>query len=256
MKGKMVIGIGFLLILVFVFVVLTTEAFKLKKRDIELNASWMNIKTSKKDTNYYMEVTREGEVLTRTETKSAIITKNGQVPVQLAKDFFREIENSEVMQSQDALKSKMVYYKGDMLQISAYIHGELQTINAPLSDFGEGFSYAFNQVRDAAIKFKTVKTLEGFITAQPLEGALLEEFNKRVSKDHEIKIVETYTIQKVKPLLKAIRQPHRLITINSKKELSAIQDLILKQQLYGLRNLFYISTTRGDFKCLILDAKK
>lgn len=256
MKIKMIIKIGFLLVLSFLFIILTTEAFKLKKRDIELNASWMNIITTKKDKNYYMEVTKEGEVLTRTETKNAVITKIGKVPVNLAKDFFREIENSEVMHSQDALKSKMVFYKGDIFQISAYIHGELQTISAPLSDFGEGFSYAFNQVRDTAKKLKTVKTLEGFITAQHLEGALLEEFNKRVSKDHEMKIVETEEIQKVKPLLKAIRQPYRLIAINSKEELSAIQNLILKQQLYGLRNLFYISTTRGNFKCLILDARK
>ena len=100
------------------------------------------------------------------------------------------------------------------------------------------------------------KTLKGFLTAEQLEGDQLQQFQLKASKDQELKTVETYDIQKVPALLKAIKQPYRMIPLESDAEVKDIQDFINSRQLYGLRREFYLPSTRGTFKCQILEAEK
>ena len=95
-----------------------------------------------------------------------------------------------------------------------------------------------------------------FVSAQPLEGEILDKFRKEAGKNYKFKLIETNDLKKSRPLLKAIKQPQRLIPLTTEKQIKNIRGLIKKHQLYGLRNLFYISTTRGDFKCDILSSKK
>ncbi|MBI4801317.1 MAG: hypothetical protein HY796_02225 [Elusimicrobia bacterium] len=222
----------------------------------EAKVSWMTVSSLKTGQEYYMEVAADGAVATRTAAKDAVVTKRGKIAVQLAKDFFREIENSEVIATQGSSSGKTVFYRGDVLNISAYISGELRIINSPLNKFGEAFSYAFNEVRKAAAKLPDEHALKGFLTAELLEGDQLQQFQLKAAKDQELKIVETYDIQKVAPLLKAIKQPLRMIPLETEDEMRDIQDFINLRQLYGLRKLFYLPSTRGTFKCQILDADK
>jgi|GEM_PF-855736 len=222
----------------------------------EAKVSWMTVSSLKTGQEYYMEVAADGAVVTRTAVKDVVVTKRGKIAAQLVKDFFREIENSEIINSQRSSSSKMVFYRGDVLKISAYISGELRMINSPLNNFGEAFSYAFGEVRKAAAKLADEHALKGFLTAEQLEGDKLQQFQLKASKNQELKIIETYDIQKVAPLLKAIKQPHRMIPLETADEVRDIQDFISLRQLYGLRKLFYLPSTRGTFKCRILDADK
>lgn len=222
----------------------------------EAKVSWMTVSSMQTGQEYYMEVAADGAVVTRNATKDTVATKRGKIQVQLAKDFFREIEGSEILTTQGSSASKMVFYRGEVLRISAYISGELRVINSPLNKFGEAFSYAFGEVKSAAAKLPVEKTLKGFLTAEQLEGDQLQQFQLKASKDQELKIVETYDIQKVPSLLKAIKQPYRLIPLESDEEVKDLQDFINSRQLYGLRRLFYLPSTRGTFKCQILEAEK
>lgn len=232
------------------------HAFRPYAKNTEAKTSWMTISSLKTGRQYYMEVAADGAVVTRTETRNAIVTKRGRIPARLAKDFFREIESSDILASQSSMDNKLVFYKGDLLDISANISGELKRIEAPLSNFGEAFSYAFGEVKKASARLPVVKKLKGFLMAEPLEGTVLEEFKLKASKEGEYKTIETYDIQKAAPLLRAIKQPYRLIPLENSAQVREIQDFISARQLYGLRKLFYLPSTRGTFKCQILDAVK
>ena len=242
--------------LLLIFAGAAAHAFRPYAKGAEAKTSWMTISSLKTGQQYYMEVAVDGTVVTRTETKTAIVTKRGKIPPQLAKDFFREIESSDIITSQSHVDNKLVFYKGELLNISTYISGELKRIEAPLNNFGEAFSYAFGEVKKAAAKIPDEKNLKGFLMAEALGGTALEELQLKALKEGEYKTIETYDIQKVAPLLKAIKQPCRLIPLEGSAQVREIQDFISSHQLYGLRKLFYLPSTRGTFKCQILDATK
>lgn len=233
--------------------VFSALAFRPYAQKAAAKASWMSVSALKTGSEYYMEIAQDGRAMMRTESKNSVTTRRGRIPAQLAKDFFREIENSEVINTQSAA-GKMVFYRGEVLKISAYINGELRRVGAPLNTFGEAFSYAFGEAKKNIGKLPLEKNLCGFLSAEPLEGDALNQFRKNASKERKVKNLETYDIQKVKPLFDAIKQPYRLIPLKSRSDLKSIRDFISLHQLYGLRRLFYVPSTRGVFKCQMLEA--
>ena len=213
-------------------------------------AAWMNIVSKKKGfVDYYFEIGQDGAVIVRDESKAGEVTiRRGRIKSMFAKDFFREIKSSDILNAQSGTGSKMVFYKGDLLRISAYINGELRRFEAPLNKFGEAFSYAMTEARKAAEKLPADETMAGFLSAEPLEGQLRDTFLSRVGQDYEFNLVETYDLQKNKPLMTAVKQPHRLIPLESEKDIKAVSDFITRHKIYGMRDLFYIKTTRGEFR--------
>ncbi len=230
------------------------RAFRPYAVKTEAKTSWMTV--SSKGQEYYMEVAADGAVVTRVATKSSIVTRRGAIKAQLAKDFFREIESSDMITSQNPRDSTLLFYTGDKLKISAYISGEIRRIDAPLKNFGEAFSYAFNEVRKAAEKLPVETGLTGFLTAEPMseEGAEMQEYRAKAPKG--IKTLEIYDIQKLKPLLKAIKQPYRLIPIEDEESEKETRAFVTMHGLYGLRKLFYLPSTRGMFRCQMLEAAR
>lgn len=217
-------------------------------------AAWMTVSSLKTGQEYYLEVGLDGQALMRTESPRAIVTNRGSIKPQFAKDFFREIENSEIINSQNVKQSKMVFYRGDMMKISAYISGELTRTEAPLNNFGEAFSYAFNEVKKAVAALPQETALQGFLRAEPVEGDALDSFRAKAAVEGEVKNIETYDIQKIPALLSAIKEPHRLVPLENEAAVKELRDFITSRKLYGLRTLFYVPSTRGTFKCEVLDA--
>jgi hypothetical protein len=217
-------------------------------------AAWMNASSIKTGQGYYLEVSLNGQALMRTDSSKAIVTRRGAIKPQLAKDFFREIENSEIINSQNVKQSKMIFYRGDLMKISAYISGELTRTEAPLNNFGEAFSYAFNEVKKAASALPQESALRGFLRAEPVKGDALEYFRKKAAVDGEVKTIETYDLQKVPALMAAIKEPHRLIPLENEAAVKELQAFVSGRKLYGPRTLFYVPSTRGTFKCEVLEA--
>lgn len=216
-------------------------------------AAWMTVSSIKTGQEYYLEVATDGSALLRTETPKSLITRRGTIKAALVKDFFREIDNSEIINSQNVKQSKMVFYKGDMMKISAYISGELTRTAAPLNNFGEAFSYAFGEVRKAVTALPQEKTMKALLRAEPVEGDDLASFRNKAAPGGEVKVIETADLQKLGPLMAAIKEPYRLIPIEDAAALKELQDFVYERQLYGLRTLFYVPSTRGTFKCQVLD---
>lgn len=230
-------------------------AFRPYNQGASNKAAWMTVSSLKTGQAYYLEVSQDGSALLREETAKTLIIRRGTIKPQLVKDFFREIDNSEIINSQNVKQSKMVFYRGDMMRISAYISGELTLTEAPLNNFGEAFSYAFGEVRKAVAKLPQEKALTGFLRATPVEGDALDSFREKAPKvDGEVPNIETEDILQIKPLMAAIKEPYRLIPLETEAETKELQDFISARQLVGLRTLFYVPSTRGTFKCEVLEA--
>jgi hypothetical protein len=216
-------------------------------------AAWMTVSAIKTNQEYYLEVAQDGKAVMREETSKFILTRRGSIKPQLVKDFFREIENSEIINSQNIKRSKMVFYRGDMLKISAYISGELTRTEAPLNNFGEAFSYAFGEIKKAVAALPQEKTVKYFLRAETVEGDALENFKAKAELDGKVRNIETDELKTVKPLMAAIKEPYRLIPIENDAALKELQEFIVSRQLYGLRTLFYVPSTRGTYKCQVLN---
>ncbi len=219
-------------------------------------AVWMQVSSIKTGQGYYLEVGLDGQALMRTDSSKAIVTRRGSIKPQLVKDFFREIENSEIINSQNVKQSKMIFYRGDMIKISAYISGELTRTEAPLNNFGEAFSYAFTEVRKAAAALPVETGVQGFLRAEPVEGDALDAFRQKAAANGEVKTLETYDILKVPALMAAIKEPYRLVPLENEAAVKELRGFISARKLYGLRTLFYVPSTRGTFKCEVLEADR
>jgi len=241
------------LLTVMVFFAGALAAFRPYNQGARAKAVWMTVSSIATGQEYYLEVAQDGEAILREETAKTLVTRRGKIAPQLVKDFFREIENSEIVNSQNVKQSKMVFYRGDMLKLSAYISGELTRTVAPLNNFGEAFSYAFGEVKKAAASMPKETALKAFLRASPVEGEELDSFREKAAREGEVRNIETYDIQKVKPLLAAIKEPHRLIALETDEVQRELQDFVSTRQLYGLRALFYLPSTRGTYKCQVLD---
>jgi len=149
-----------------------------------------------------------------------------------------------------------MFYKGEMINLSAYINGELKRINSPMYKFSEAFKFAFNELKKQVLNIQPDKNSPAaFIRAEPLIGEKLNIFNKKVSSNYELKIIETKELRGNLHIFKAINEPYRLIPIGTEEEVLKISDYISENGLFGMKSLFYIGTTRGNFECSVLDAK-
>ncbi len=226
---------------------------------LEPDAAWMRLYSTGSVQSFYLEIIKDGSVTTRTESKSSIVTRRGKISERLVKDFFQELENSEVFDSMETDKSRFLFYKGTMIRLSTYINGELRNVDVPFESFGDGFAHAFKQIRSQALKLKLLKKgLKGFITAEPLSESELKKFRKKSTRDIwtiSLVKIETSDINEIKPLAKAIVRPYCLIPIDS-KQMKKLNKFISKHKLKGFRDLFYMSASRGEFRCLILDSHR
>lgn len=245
-----------LLIAALAAVAASLSAFRPYNQGARSKAAWMTVSAIKTGQEYYLEVAQDGQAVMREETSKSVITRRGAIKPQLVKDFFREIENSEIINSQNVKRSKMVFYQGEILKISAYISGELTRTEAPLNNFGEAFSYAFNEVKKAVAVLPQEKNIISFLRAETVEGEALDSFRAKVEVDGEVKNIETDDLKTVKPLMTAVKEPHRLVPIETREALKELQEFISSRRLYGLRTLFYVPSTRGTFKCELLETDR
>jgi len=236
--------------------VLLLAAFRPYNQGAKAKAAWMTVSSIKTGQAFYLEVAQDGKAVLREETAKTVLTRRGSIKPQVVKDFFREIDNSEIVNSQNVKESKMVFYRGDMLELSAYISGELKRVEAPLNNFGEAFSYAFGEVRKAVTALPEEKAMAGFLRAVPVEGEELELFRSKTAVDGEVKNVETAVINKVKPLMAAIKEPHRLVPLEKAEDLKVLQEFVTSKRLQGLMTQFYLPSTRGTFRCEVVTAAR
>ena len=231
------------------------EAVRPASSSLESAMAWLRVYTARQSRPYYLEIAKDGSFICRTEIKNSVYTRRGTINPRLAKDLFQEIENSENLTSQEKEKGRLLFYKGEIVQLSANLKGELKTVTATLESFGQGFNHALSAIKNEVAKSKPVTWPDRFIAVEPLSKEELSDLTKtsEASKRSALPMIETVEIMKVKPLAKAIEKPYRLVPVE-KDDTGKLHKFITAYNLKGYRNLFYFSSTRGDFRCVILDS--
>ncbi len=232
-------------------------AFTLKGYIKEENKDtiWLYFDHPEKKLNYYLEINLDGEVLMRSiEHNKKAIVREGTIKKVYAKDFFRETKTSSLMNYGKKVDvTKILFYKGETIKISANIAGEIRRVIAPISSFSETFRYAFNQVYEQAKNLEQTRKYVSFLCAMPLEDERYQEFLRKVPPNYQLPLIETSEIKKNRYIFKAINNPWRLIPLPSKEEENAISDFMSKHNLYGLKSSFYLKTNRGNFELSLIE---
>lgn len=219
----------------------------------EKDIIWLYIEDASKKTYYYMEVSSEGRVLLK-EMSGKKAVREGYIKKVYVKDFFRETKNSDILKYSKKLDiSKMLFFKGELIKISANISGEIRRVVAPITSFSQTFIYAFRQVYNEAIKLNETRDYVSFIYAIPLEGDVYLAYIKRVPPNYTLPVIETSELKKNPYIFKCVSYPWRLIGIRSKKDEADIVDYMVYKKLYGVKSAFYIGTTRGNFQLSIIE---
>jgi hypothetical protein len=227
-----------------------------QQQKAKAKAVWMTVYVPKSGKEFYLEASQDGKALFREETLNNIVTRRGSIPVPLVKDLVREAETSEAVTARNTRQNRAIFYKGEIVRLSAYISGELTVTEAPLDKFGEAFNYAFGEIRKEVLKLPAETSMAALLRAEPLTGDEYDAFVEKAAVDGEVKNVETSDIQDFRPLMAAIKDANRLIPVETQEEVKGLRAFIDKHRLYGLRTLFYLPSTRGAFKCHVLEAAR
>jgi hypothetical protein len=236
------------------FFILILSAFTLKTyiSDENKEVIWLYLTFQDKKIDYYIEVDIDGHVIFRSVEKGKSIIREGSIKRVYVKDFFRETKNSDIMKySRNIDLSKTLFFKGELIKISANIDGEIRRIISPLNRFSNTFVYALRQVISEAEKLD-VKNYSSFITAIPLEGETYINYLKKVPSGYKLPVIETREVKKNKFIFKAINYPFRLIPLSTKEDEASVSDFMNKYNLYGTLSSFYIGTTRGNYQISIV----
>lgn len=248
MKSNLIRGnyIVFLIVLAFFL------SFRGYEKEKPADSVWLDVSNPKKNINYYLEADSDGNVLMIENLEKKILVRRGTIKKIFFKDFLREIKNSDVVTGQRLSDSKMLFYKGEVISLSAYIDGELRRIDSPLYKFSEAFKYAFNELKKQVYAISPGNPPKAFISCSPLIGKDFDEFKKKVSSDYELKLIETKKLKENVYIFNSINEPYRKFPIEKEEDVSAISDFISENNIFGMKSLFYIGTTRGNFKCSVL----
>ncbi|MGC8867104.1 MAG: hypothetical protein ACP5IO_02215 [Elusimicrobiales bacterium] len=220
----------------------------------ERDVIWLYLENNLKKISLYLEVSFDGKVILKTKQNNKTVVKEGYVKKVYVKDFFRETKDSQLMNySRKIDLSKMLFYQGDIIRISASISGEIRRVVAPLNYFSKTFVYAFNEIYKASLELPQTNNYVSFISAVPLEGEVYANFLKMVPGGYVLPVIETSELKKNSYIFKAVSNPWRLIGITSKKDESEIMDFASYKRLYGIKSAFYIGTTRGNFQLSIVE---
>lgn len=217
---------------------------------------WLRI-YAKGDVNNqtYIEAAKGGSVLVRMQSSGKITTRHGTIKKQLVKDLFQEMKSNDVFEGSVLNTGRMLFYKGDVLQINALWQGEIRTTEIPLEKLTPGFKYALNAMRDEAVKQPADKTIYRFVQATPIESDVLASDEDDMGREsHRYKYLETSLLEKSPAVSKAILRPRMLVPLNSKKESEELFDFLYGNKVRGESGDFRVSTSRGDFKIEILKA--
>jgi len=238
-----------LFFLIFIF-----SAFTLKTYipDENKETIWLYLTFKDKNIDYYLEVEIDGKVIFRSIEKGKVIIKEGKVKKMYVKDFFRETKNSDLMNySRDIDLTKTLFFRGELIKISANIAGEIRRVISPLNRFPDTFVYALRELLKEAEKLDVVN-YQSFVYAVPLTNDVYLNYLKKVPSGYKLPVIETRELKKNKFIFKAINYPFRLIPIKTKNDETSISDFMNKYNLYGTLSAFYIGTTRGNYQISLI----
>lgn len=224
------------------------EAAMAKNRSTaKVKAVWMREINKKKDTDFYLEVAQDGNILSREENNGTVSSRRGKVPGMIAKAMVRETERSDAMSGHE--KAGANFYETGGLKVYAYISGELTIAEATMSDLGKNFEHALGEITDAVSKMPLTTDIAGMLYCEAYSEDDLPSINKKIAIDGEIEIIETVDIKTFPPLIAAISDQGRMIPLETRDNIRELSDFINKYDLYGSRAEFILPSTRGTFAC-------
>lgn len=218
--------------------------------NMESEALWLRIFPTKGG-SVYIEVSKDGSAMLFQNMKAGIITRKGNINQRSIKDLFQEVDNLDVFDSgQDALRSMILAEKKpDAMELSAYWKGELRTARADMSAFTSGFRYALGEVRKETDKMPQWSGLVRLLTVTPMTDKEIGTYQETYRRQLSFPFIETASLEKVKPLARAILRPYRLIPIENEETLQQLFALLVETKVKTDRQSFYIETSRGKYKC-------
>jgi|GEM_PF-1379736 len=225
----------------------------------------------------YLEVSNDGKVIYRTTYKNAktgavseINTYRGEISQKITQRFIKDLEQNNKIQAKNRDKGvilddsrnrdKKVNNSMDAMTVSLYVDGALQNITGNRADFGDIFTVIEKGNRNAYTNIiYTISEEEyreknyelSFLSADKLNETEIQKISGNLPKikgSDSLETLETYYLQRVPVLLKAIKDPTRLIPVENSKGLEAIDNFIDRYKLLYDDDGFYIVSTRGVFK--------
>lgn len=206
--------------------------------------------------DFYLEVSRDGQVLSREERNGGITTRRGNIRVAVASALINTIEKSDVISSNNSIGEEISTKTG--LTVYAYIHGELAIKQTSIAELraeckaksNDDCMKPFVEIAKLVSKMPAEKDLPYLLYCEDVPSSELPSINKLIAIDGEIEIVETANIMTFPPMLAAVLDQGRMIPIENSEKTRELTDFINKYDLYGSRSEFILPTTRGTFRCL------
>ncbi|HOX22107.1 MAG TPA: hypothetical protein PLL10_01480 [Elusimicrobiales bacterium] len=217
---------------------------------------WLKLSTKDSKAWQYLQLWRDGAVLVHNEAKKSALTRKGTLRPSQAESFFRAINESAVFEGGVRYRRYEDMASLELLELSAYRHGELRYARMPLALLETGIKKQLAEIKNAADKMPPSRTAQYFLLAEPLarDAVSREEYGM----GHVVKFskMETAALEDFQPLAEAVYKPRRLMELPDKKDAELLKAFISKRKIKDYGGYFYLDLPRGKFKVQLLNANK
>jgi len=217
---------------------------------------WMTLWTKGKKAEQYMELRKDGALVSRTEAKKAALTRRGTVDTKLAEQFFRLLGESGLLEDSAPRAHFEDMSSQELADISAYRYGELRHSGLPLAIMSKPLKEALAKIKKAADGLPSWKGPYLFMSAEPLSQEDVENEELRLNRLVRFTEMKTADMERFPPIVTALYRPRRLIELPEKKDGDALLAFIKAADIKNFGDSFYIATDRGRFKIQLLAPNK
>ena len=217
---------------------------------------WMTLWTKDKKAAQYLELRRDGSLLSRTEAKKAALTRRGTVDIKLAEQFFKLLGESGLLED-NTLRARFEDMSSqELADLSAYRYGELRHAALPMAIMDKPLKETLAKIKKAADSLPSWRGPYLFLSAEPLSPEDVENEELSLNRLVRFTAMKTADMERFPLIVTALYRPRRLIELPEKKDGDALLAFIKTADIKNFGDYFYISTDRGRYKIRLLAPNK
>ena len=213
---------------------------------------WMTLLTKDRSGAQYLQLWQDGTLLSRVAKGEAAQTRLGAVPAATAKEFFRLLEDSDILEDSAVRYQYENLASLELLEISAYRYGDLRYARLPLQRLGKSMKQLLMEIRQTSAKLPVSTNAALFLCAVPLSKEKIAAEEGKMGRSLAFTQLETAVIEDCPLLATSLYRPRQLVPLPAKTDEKQLLDFITEHEIKNFRDKFYLDTPRGKFRVEML----
>lgn len=213
---------------------------------------WMTLLPKDRSGAQYLQLWQDGTLLSRVDKGQAAQTRLGAVSTATAVEFFRMLDESDVLEGGAARYQYENLATLELMEISGYRDGDLRYARMPLQRLGKTMKQLLGEIRKTSAAIPVSGRAALFLRAVPLDKDEVAAEESRMGRSLAFSAMETAVLEDCPALAASLYRPRQLVPMQSEQDTKRLYDFLAEHEIKNFRDRFYLDTPRGMFRVEML----